>query len=468
MNIDGLFKIFKGSSMTAKKGCALFFLTRFFIIGVFVYLLVDSSVSPIAIELDRQFEQHQQNATQAQIDSYYYQMGMGYETENISIDNTIAIGKSIVEQIDAIEKNDKLTVTEKSQQFSQVLDNYKGLQSETSFCSTIATSKTNDCIDITQSSPEQWQQAITDGQSIRMQYQHFLMLEPAVTLSSMSPYVPTPKWSLLLKGQRVANVEYLLLAKAGQSQVAIDNLLTDFTKLRQHFALSDTIIKKLVLQKMLLEQLQMMAIIKTQYDTDNKPSILPIASLNAIETSIEMSIIYEYQSLVYVIRNLSNDDIGLIQKLAIYFFLKQQETINNLAEYYQQKIEQNKISANEFANKMNSCQDANEQAIDSTVKNYVGGILINLAMTDISSYEQKIFSINNMINMVNHVLTNGKTPLSNVYTPTLSDVNISDEQICMPYPTRCNQATNSDNQNSHDNQTCLILKFDKAEHQSLN
>ena len=448
--------------MTIKKNYLFLLLVMFLFIVIAGYLFVDSPTSQTVIGLDNRFEQYRKNATQPQIDSYYYQMGMGYQTKSLSIIDTMAIGKDIVGKIDTIEKNDTLTYDEKRKKSNQVLANYKAIQTKNSFCSIIADSQINDCIDVTKSSPEQWQQTVIDGQNTRIHYQHYLMLEPSVTLLGISPYAPTPNWSLLSEGQRVTNVEYLLLAKAGQPQIAMDNLIADFAKLRQHFANSDTLLKKMVLQKMLLEQLQMMANTKTQYDKDNKLPTSSITPLSPLETSLELPLIFEYQYSKYIfLLATDSHEINLSKNILIKFFFKKQKSINAIAQYYYQQLNKDKINANDLAIQMNECDDTNKEDNDinvSNIDNLLGNLLINIANVDYAQYRQKLISTNNMINMVNHILTNGKPSLSNVYAPTLSDVNISDEHICMPHPKSCSIQTNFDEQAKQDSQDCVMIK----------
>ncbi len=414
-------------------------------LALMAYMLTDVPVNTNAIAFEQQMTQYRQDATPAQINSYYYHLGMGYQTESLSIVNIIETGKVFSAQMNAIYADDSIPLSQKDDMASGVYDNFSkvNFSNEASFCAlALDNLKNDDCIDPKKATPAQLRQGVQEAQISLSHYQNFLSLAPSVDISIPSPYTPIPNWQILRRGQRVAGVQYLLLAQSGQTQSALEYLLRDFAVLRTHFAHSDTLLAKIVWQRMLTEQLNIITLVKMQYGLQQAVDIDPIVLLNQQEASLKQAYVHEVASYRYMMQHIIEDDMSIGQHILHRLTFKPQQTLNIYANYYKQLTDDDEIPASEFASFVDSdisCDSQDLPLIGFGLNNMTGRLIANIAIPDYSRYKHNIWSINNLINITNYILSNRETPLKNTYAPAITEVKITPNNVCMAAPKQCSE-----------------------------
>ncbi|WLF83841.1 hypothetical protein [Moraxella sp. ZY210820] len=358
---------------------------------------------------------HRQNTTPQQTQTAYFLLGLEYQSEPIET------GKKIIEQYQQLSTQyhgDDDTRSQKLHEFRAQFAKLEKPESDGLFCNW---RNNQSCIDEIFKQQHEWQNNRQKYHALEQRYLQFLNMPPAVTPFVMEAISPIPSYQHLTQGQKLAILQLFQQAKNGQKALAREQSLQQLAQLRLHLAQSDTLIDKMVLNNLINNQLQAIALLKTRYQVDFQQDITPLTEQErnftlafyqefAMQTELFKNLLNEYYILLYK----PNDTINKTADFWIKIVEIQQLDIKKFNEFYQQ--ENNKES--EYAVKINRFY------------NYIGHTLANIAPPDYKVYMARLYHTQNMINITNYILTDGKIPLNNLFQKQIQH---SENSICMDF-----------------------------------
>lgn len=358
---------------------------------------------------------HRQNATPQQTDTAYFLLGFHYQNDPTTT------GKKVADIYEQLTQKYKLDSEKRSQEFNQFLTQFPILKKPNAdglFCSW----KDNQtCIDEVLKQSNQWQTAQQQYPLLQQRYLQFLNMPPAVTPYLFEAHSPLPNYSYLMLGQKLAIFQLFQQAKNGQKDLAREQSLQQLTQLRLHFAQSDLLIDKLVLNTAILQQLQAIVLLKTRYQVDFNQEISPLTDQ---ERDLTLAFYQEFVSQANMFESFKTEHYTL--------FFKPNDTINHTADFWIKTVDIQKRDIkqfNEFYQQENSKETQYAIPINRFY-NYVGHTLANIAPPDYKVYIARLYHTQNIINIVNHILTDGKTPLNNLFQ---KEIQQNEHSICMDF-----------------------------------
>lgn len=382
-----------------------------------------AALTPLANQYIQQAQDHRSHATSAEKESYYYSLGLSYVT------NPIAIGKAIYDgsktrpvedfAVPKFKKPSEFHLTCKFDEESclEAIVKQSTLTHHTS--STVA----------------------TDADFILNRYYQFLTNPPAVTLADNFSVAPQPDYSYLYLGQRLSFTQGLRLAQAGQVDKAMDNSLYELSKLRDQLANADMLVSKMTAYLMIYYQLQQIIVLQEQFQPKTVRAISP---LTAAEKDMKLPLLNDFYHNKMVLEKAQSEmDESTKQRY------RHDDTINAYADYIHEQIKVTALTPTQFAMYRKNLQpDAKSLPIKANPQiNSVGYQLANIAVPDYQAFNERILSIDNLINTTNFVLSDGKSPLTNVFDPSVTGFTDDGKRICMMTPKLAKQSDN-----------CLITK----------
>lgn len=371
---------------------------------------------------------HRQSATIAEQNSYFYLLALPYQTSN-NLDEITKVGKKLFDNTQINVANNPL-MEQQSKQLANMQERLAKQHDEITsptdklFCRFKETTCVNEIVN----QSHRWQNLLTEHTPIYQRYQQFLAQPPAVTLTSPNPSMPIPQYALLMKGQRLSLLYKLTLAQHGESDKAIKNSLADLVKLREQLAHADTLIGKMVMNQLVNNELQAIVWLKNHYKT-NSDAISPIAPLNHQEKGLELALINEFELQVNTLQQLQPTLPKYQQK-----FYHHADTVNALADFMQQQIAISQLPNAEFARHLQQPVPTDSPIKLNRITNFIGYQLVNIVMPAFEPYSQRLRATDNAITLTNYVLTDGKTPLTNIFSPVTNGVKVTDKQLCMDLP----------------------------------
>lgn len=219
------------------------------------------------------------------------------------------------------------------------------------------------------------------------------------------------------------------MAENGQTQLALDKLVTEFNQARKHFANANNALEKAIWQTILSDQLQTMILLKTRFDESLFAK--PIQPLIQGEHSIDTLLYREYQMTEGLLKDMNPQNDPSVNK-----FFKLNNSLNALATLHQQFLENNQTTASDLARHvMEDTYQQNEFDDLFLPSNTMGKQMVMMAIVDYDGYHVRNYKLDNQINAVNHLLTNGKVKLHNIFALSLVGVSKTDTNICYETPT---------------------------------
>lgn len=357
---------------------------------------------------------HRAQATQAQKESYYFNLGVAYVT------NPIAIGKAIFEA-----KNTNFSVAK----FAKPTAFAFTCKLEEPTCIQAIITETT-----TPPTPSNTNMA-TDNDFILNRYYQFLQNPPAVTLAEYTITAPSPNYTYFTLGQRLDFIKNLQLAQSGKANTAMQNSFATLAKLRKQLVQADTLLGKMVMLNLVINQLQQIVVLKQQFDfstiyTTASPAIM---SLTDAEKDLSKAFLSEFIDLKITLEN-AIKTLTPAEKL----LYKQDDTFNAMGDFIIEQIKISHLPAPEFAKYRQ--QNAKIASQDYAIKlnkttNYIGHILTNIAIPEYQVYSERVMAVDNLITITNFVLSEKKSPLKNTFAPTVTKVMQDNDKICMAMPT---------------------------------
>lgn len=401
-------------------------------------------------------ETHLKNASQDNIDSYYFLFGMALKNDDL-----VNAGRVYFQN--GLENNkNKLTYEEVLSQRKKLglekLDLSQSNDKVNLFCRL----EKDDCIQVLFDSQQYWQPAINKYGVLLNRYQEFLNREPAVTEHLLTRHSPIPEYLALLKAQRLTHLTYLN-AENKNTNIA-NELAKEREILKNQLKWADSLTQKVIMERMLFDNLQISVLLKTRYDINHQKII---KNLSQDEKSLKLAIAYEFldqeQEMKYMMTNLQDmQNNELFKDISEYVLsestplernaiesgnYQHNKTYNAIANYLLEQIELSEKSAIEIGQ-----YQLNKNETDYSIKidkqdNELGFLFANISVADYGQYVQRLNELDNVINMTNYILTGNDSYLINVFTGDNKGVIKDAEKICMPLPKADNGRT----------QTCLYL-----------
>lgn len=441
----------------------------------------DEKISALTQEFNAYHPSRIANATDAQKNSFYYLMMMGNRIDsqanskfndkqtNQTNDAQAIIkkGKQLVDAINQIENDARLT---QKQQDKKITKLYKSImasrlklnQTDKDLLCFVHRANMSDktCLQKILSLSSQWQRVIDKpiNQQLHQRYLTYLNMPPAVTqFKQHNVNYPLPSYQMLTVGQKLNRLQLLQLAKSDKYQQAHIEAMQELTKLRQHFAHADTLINKMVMTAMMQRQLQTIMLLKTRFDTKDdfnsfySKNTSPISPLTLNELNMHDALMWEYRMVSFMLNNQAV--ANQINNPRMNRVFKVNESANINAKIYNKLLTEAKAPSAELARRvLGDGQYKKNKAIFEPMfseSNQFGKYMLMTGLVDMDGYSVRFHKLNNHINAVNHMLTNGKMPLTNVFAPKLTEVNKTDDRICYAVP-------QSTKENKFD-ESCLFL-----------
>lgn len=381
-------------------------------------------------------EKHLKMATADNIDSTYLLYGFGFENDDL-----IAAGKSYFQKVQALENlsddkkekaNNELDLEYKTLSILDELRDENHSLANKIYCKL----PEQECLDNIFNHKEYWQSELDKNGKLLNRYQIFLNSKPAVTDFLLTDKLPSPNYRSLFVAQRLTHLSYLnaLELKSENNNGIIKAMDNELTILRKQLKMADNLLQKMIIQRMVLNQLQMRISLKTKYNVNFSNTI---ENLNTLEKSLELPLAYEF---LWIENEMKKSNANLDNYLHYTSY-------NGIANHYLNQIEISNQSAIEIGKYQANYQETESPIQVSKKGNETGFVLANTAVQNYVNYAQRLNELDNVINMTNFILMGNDKHLINVFTGDNKGIIKDSEKICMPLPKADNDRT----------QTCVYL-----------
>ncbi len=419
---------------------SLVFRTSLIVAGLAISACDDGSLNQNATTLIKDHQTRQANATDAEKNSYYYLLSIGSKDEPLEAGKAYheALQQALAQQGD-LEKNiSQLNARHHLNDLSTTLQlNHSNAKANHDiFCTLTSDShQAHDCFAMLSDHDAD----LTPYHVLQERYWVFLNNPPAIMQGKMRVENLLPDYKVIIHGQRVHLIHTL---KRSPDKV-MPALSHELSLLRNHLANANTLIEKMILANMVIHQLQAMVFVKNQHPTIATDIVPPMTS---DELSLKNPIISEFMLNYELYNNLDNALDGNMD-MPTQLFYKKYRTINQAANFYQEGIISSQLPAPDFA----AAFDDEVVTPKKDYINYVGGTLLNIALPDYKHYAARVKSLDNIINIANHIMND--TPLKNIFAPTLTGNQTQTTHICLQNP--LGQDTNDHTNNPNKKYECL-------------
>lgn len=372
-------------------------------------------------------ETHHKNASSDNIDSYYFLYGLALKNDNLVntgrayFDNELAYSKSKT----SYQEHEK--IHKQTQLEFEKLDLSQSSDKANLFCGL----NENNCIKVLFDNQQYWQPTIEKYNILLNRYQEFLNREPAVTDYLITQNSPMPSYYPLIMAQRLTHLSYL---NAEDKTVFVNELEKEQVMLKNQLKWADSLIQKVIIQRMLANNLQITVLLKTRFGLNFNT---PVSNLTTAEKSLRLPLSYEF---VWYEQEIKKQN----KKLKNY---QHYTTFNGIATHYLNQIKLSEQSAIEIGKYQINYQKTQNSIKINKKHNKTGFILANNSAQNYVDYAQNLNELDNVINMTNYILTDNDKYLINVFTGDKKGIIQDNEKICMPMPRSRGELT----------QTCVYL-----------
>lgn len=230
----------------------------------------------------------------------------------------------------------------------------------------------------------------------------FLEFDEYSTLSKPTITELFPPYQYISKAERIKVLKAISIFKNGETDKAIDLLLTQFNKLRKAMELQDTMIGKLVYLSKLSEIIDVYSIIlsKEGLNTDEFPN------LTDSEKSFYMVAAREFAIGYYSFLGLDKapdffQEGGNFPGWVIRMLYKPNMTINSTVPMYQQIESLTKMPPHDFVKYIEA--ESALRPSSSKVRNYIGNILLGIASPSFDEYAARFFDLEAKLALFNQI-----------------------------------------------------------------
>ena len=243
---------------------------------------------------------------------------------------------------------------------------------------------------------------------------------------------PQPPYGVLLQGNLLLGLESLALA-ASNPPAAQELLLDDIRALRRQLAGADTLVGKLVVARLLGEDLQRLAL---WYRHGLLPKAPQLAPLDEAEYSLLMPMQREYAFLAELLLNLPTEEDGLAS--AGYLLYKPQRTSNLAWRPYAEVAELSRLPAQAVPGELEKPRPVPESPWQAP-RNAMGQILLRAGGPDFRPYLARLHDLDARLRLVNLL---GDMPAdASQWTPGLPDSELQTNPYWPDRPARWDAAS---------------------------
>lgn len=371
-------------------------------------------------------EMHLNNASQDNIDSYYFLFGMALKNDDlvntgrVYFENELENNKNELTYEEKISRKQKLGL--------EKLDLPQSNDKANLFCIL----NKDDCIKVLFNNKQDWQPAINKYGVLLNRYQEFLNRKPAVTDYLITQNSPMPSYYPLIMAQRLTHLSYLN-TKHKNTNIA-NELEKEREILKNQLKWADSLIQKVIIQRMLANNLQITVLLKTRFGLNFNTLV---SNLTTAEKSLRLPLSYEF---VWYEQEIKKQN----KKLKNY---QHYATFNGIATHYLNQIKLSEQSAIEIGKYQINYQKTQNSIKINKKHNKTGFILANNSAQNYVDYAQNLNELDNVINITNYIITGNDNHLINVFTSDKKGIIQDNEKICMPMPRSRGELT----------QTCVYL-----------
>ncbi|MDP3816462.1 hypothetical protein [Pseudomonas sp.] len=233
-------------------------------------------------------------------------------------------------------------------------------------------------------------------------YRHYLTLGDYHTLTSPSIAEPLAPMQYFSRANQLLTLQALQLAKAGDGAAALALLQDDVTQLRRQLAMADQLVQKMILVAMLNRDLEWLAQL---YRRGLVPAPAPLAPLSEAERSLHAALLREFGSGAALFAELGYKELGdfigneTLGRLALLFVYKPQMTVNAVLPPFQQLSARSQLDPEDFQQAVQAA--APLQASPLSLRNYVGSVLLAIAVPDLNRYIGRLQDLDAKLKLVN-------------------------------------------------------------------
>lgn len=258
----------------------------------------------------------------------------------------------------------------------------------------------------------------------------FLEYKEYQTLASPTLAEVFPPFQYVAAAERLKVLRAISNYKNGSSEDAIKSLLMQVSQLRQSMALQDNLIGKLVFLMKISEVIDVASVILHKEGI----KVEALSSLSQSEKSYYMIAAREFGILYYGFKDLYKNagfiELGEVPEWCVRILYKPNMTINALQPRYSKLESLAKLSPANFSKEIEG--DNQRPIYSSTLRNYMGGIFVNIAEPNFVEYLARFSDLDVKIALFNHKHS-ANNALINPYYSTF-DADEIDGSLCFNGP----------------------------------
>jgi len=233
-------------------------------------------------------------------------------------------------------------------------------------------------------------------------YRHYLTLSDYHTLTRPGIAEPFPPFQYLSRANQLLALKALQLAKAGDGAGALALLQNDVAQLRKQLTMADQLIQKIVLVKMLNNDLEWLVQLNRR---GLIPAPAPLAPLSEAERSLRAAFLRDFGSGAAMFSGLGHKELAdyigneALGRLALLFVYKPRMTVNALLPHYKELSARSQLAPADFQQLVQT--DGPLQEPPKSLRNYVGSVLLAIAVPDMNRYIGRIQDLDAKLKLVN-------------------------------------------------------------------
>jgi len=259
-------------------------------------------------------------------------------------------------------------------------------------------------------------------------YKKFINMDDFHTLSLPHLEAITPPFEYIMKGNSLASLEAIAIAKSGNIKKAKKLLRDDLSALRSQLQQADTFLGKLIYASAMSKTLDVLSVLIHKY---NSPAKDTIQALSINERSLVKAMNFEYamgQNMMKswdrapnLLSTTDNSQQGNLPGWVSKILFKSNMTLNSFSLTFRQVGQDSLLTSKVFSRKVSN----NKPVIKKTsyIRNYAGTVLSQINGPDYNIYIARIFSLDAKIHLFNKTANQTKLPatLSHISNPFYND-----------------------------------------------
>ena len=390
------------------KTKSIFLAILLFIISAILLLQIDDDLDPQAQSMYEQTMAHKQS------EAYLYLLGI----EAAADEKPEVVGKSLMASVREAEKK-YFAHPHANQGFE-----YDGYPSdkklplpELSSCK----AEVNNCEYVDKLLAYQFDlEALPEEQKVLLKrYKKIIVMRDFHTLSLPHIYTVFPPFQYVMKGNSLASLEALAIAKSGNIKKAKKLLRDDILALRVHLQQADTLIGKMIYASAISKTLDVLSVLIHKY---NSPAEDTIQAFTSEEKSLVKAMNYEYGFNHNLMKSLDKapnlfHENGNLPGWVSRLLFKPNMTMNTIFSSMKQVGKDSLLTSKAFALKVTNDKPISKKT--SYLRNYTGTVLGQIVGPDFNQYIERVFYLDAKIHLFNKTSSKIKLPttMSHIINP---------------------------------------------------